>query len=103
MGVKTPLQRVFSSFYREWKELFFQTNFLAADPSVHEKIFSDQTYRLGTKIRQGKGRGWGWQKAQKHHSFKTQGVLPYKEVGGAWPQILPLKFLLEPQILPPEI
>ena len=23
--------------------------------------------------------------------------------GGAWPQILPLKFLLEPQILPPKI
>ena len=35
--------------------------------------------------------------------FAPEGVLPYLEVGGAWPQILSLKFLLEPQILPPKI
>ena len=35
--------------------------------------------------------------------FQPRGVLSYQEVGGSWPQILPLKFLLEPQILPPKI
>ena len=37
--------------------------------------------------------------------LSVPGVLSYLEVGGggAWPQNLPLKFLLEPQILPPKI
>ena len=34
---------------------------------------------------------------------RPEGVLPYEEVGGAWPQILPLKFMSEPQILSPKI
>ena len=36
-------------------------------------------------------------------SMPPRGVLSCQAIGGAWPQNLPLKFLLEPQILPPKI
>ena len=52
----------FSNFSLEWKELFFQTKFLAVGSFLGHlfmKKFSDQTYRVGSKIRQRDGAGWG--------------------------------------------
>ena len=48
----------FSNFSREWEELFMQTKFLAVASSLGHlsmKNFSDQTYRLGSKIKQREG------------------------------------------------
>ena len=47
-----------------------------------------------------------WQRdvaGDSKYTKTSQGVLPIRRSGGAWPQNLPLKFLLEPQILPPKI
>ena len=50
------------NFSREWEELFLQTKFLAVGSSLGHlsmKKFSDQTYCLGSKIRQREGTGSG--------------------------------------------
>ena len=50
------------NFSREWEEPFLQTKFLAVGSSLRHlsmKNFSDQTYRLGSKIRQREGTGGG--------------------------------------------
>ena len=55
-------QTGFSNFSQKWEELFRQTKFLPVGSSLGHlsmKIFSDRTYRLGSKIRQREGAGEG--------------------------------------------
>ena len=52
----------FSHFSLEWEELFLRTKFLAVGSSLGHlsmEQFLDQTYRLGSKIRQREGTGGG--------------------------------------------
>ena len=52
----------FSNFSLEWEELLLQTKFLAVGSSLghlSRKKFSDQTYHLGSKIRQREDAGAG--------------------------------------------
>ena len=53
-----PPSTCLSNLFLEWEELYLQTKFLAASSSLEHlstKKFSDRTYCIGPKIRQGGG------------------------------------------------
>ena len=56
-----PPPNRFVQFFQKWEELFLQTKLLSVGHSLGHlsmKKFSDQTYCLGSKIRQKEG-AWG--------------------------------------------